>query len=211
MNRRFDTRGGTRPNAGRPRLAGKERDAFGRIKLPAGICACGGFKVAKSARCKNCWILYKKAQTKQRICVNCQNLFIPLSHGRRCCSDACTEARDAANHAAQRIPEAHSDKLRAARRRRYSRLRSERIAGVTGSKKKWAGRWRRIGERDGWTCWLCSEAVDPEVRVPMRLSPSVDHVVPLAHGGSDDDKNLRLAHFGCNSRRCVGRFSGTAA
>jgi len=64
-----------------------------------------------------------------------------------------------------------------------------------------ARRWRRICARDAYVCWLCHQPIDPTARVPHDLAPTVDHVVPLAAGGSDDDGNLRAAHFSCNSRR----------
>ncbi len=58
-----------------------------------------------------------------------------------------------------------------------------------------------IGERDGWTCWLCGHRVDPFAPSGSPSSPTVDHVVPRSRGGSNDDTNLRLAHRRCNGRR----------
>lgn len=54
-------------------------------------------------------------------------------------------------------------------------------------------------------CWLCGGA--DFVAVPRHArSRSVDHVVPLAKGGSLTDRsNLRLAHLGCNSSRGAKR------
>lgn len=61
-------------------------------------------------------------------------------------------------------------------------------------------------KRDGGTCYLCGK--------PCRLDdyiikngtticgdwyPSIDHVIPLAHGGEHSWKNVRLAHRICNS------------
>ncbi len=58
-----------------------------------------------------------------------------------------------------------------------------------------------IGERDGWTCWLCGHRVDPHAPIGSPSSPTVDHVVPRSRGGSNDVANLRLAHRRCNGRR----------
>lgn len=60
---------------------------------------------------------------------------------------------------------------------------------------------QRIGERDGWTCWLCGHRVDPHAPAGSPSAPTVDHVVPKSRGGSDDNANLRLAHRRCNGRR----------
>ena len=31
-----------------------------------------------------------------------------------------------------------------------------------------------VGEADGWRCWLCDGAVDPDASVNADLGPSVD-------------------------------------
>jgi len=43
--------------------------------------------------------------------------------------------------------------------------------------------------------------IDPGLRWPHPLSPSVDHVIPVSAGGSDRDDNLRAAHWGCNKAK----------
>lgn len=87
------------------------------------------------------------------------------------------------------------EKLRE-RRRRGSAVRAAR--GWKSEK----GRWRRICERDNWTCWICENAIDPTITGwGQRWAGTADHVVPLALGGSDADDNLRAAHKTCNIRR----------
>lgn len=39
------------------------------------------------------------------------------------------------------------------------------------------------------------------IRLPKRLTATVDHIIPRALGGSDDRENLQLAHFGCNASK----------
>ena len=58
-----------------------------------------------------------------------------------------------------------------------------------------------LAERDGTACSICGEQVDMTIR---RVSgsmffPSIDHVKPRAHGGTNDPDNLALAHFRCNA------------
>ena len=57
----------------------------------------------------------------------------------------------------------------------------------------------RIRDRD--TCQLCGRRVDPTLTFPDRWSPTLDHIIPSSHGGSDDISNLRLAHLTCNASR----------
>jgi 5-methylcytosine-specific restriction endonuclease McrA len=59
----------------------------------------------------------------------------------------------------------------------------------------------QIVERDGWTCWLCKEPVDSGLPRTSRMGATVDHVVPLSKGGSDELDNLRLAHWICNNKK----------
>ena len=59
---------------------------------------------------------------------------------------------------------------------------------------------RAIYERDGWTCQLCFEIIDPDATEHAQRA-SLDHIVPQSRGGSHDPSNLRMAHVGCNARR----------
>lgn len=60
---------------------------------------------------------------------------------------------------------------------------------------------KKIYTRDGWICQLCLESVDPTLKFPEYLSPTLDHVIPLAKGGTHEPANVQLAHFICNSRK----------
>lgn len=54
----------------------------------------------------------------------------------------------------------------------------------------------------GALCWLCGLAIDFTVPPRHPMSPSLDHVVPLAKGGHPTAReNARPAHFGCNSSK----------
>lgn len=55
--------------------------------------------------------------------------------------------------------------------------------------------------RDGWTCRLCMQPIDPEIAWPNPMSPSVDHVIPLSRGGAHAMHNVQSAHLGCNSSK----------
>lgn len=58
-----------------------------------------------------------------------------------------------------------------------------------------------VFERDGWTCGICSDPVDPELKWPDPMSVSLDHVVPLAKGGSHTYANVQCAHLRCNLQK----------
>ena len=51
---------------------------------------------------------------------------------------------------------------------------------------------RALRERDGHDCFYCAQAVDDE-------SASVEHIVPVTHGGPSHMSNYALAHRQCNA------------
>ena len=54
----------------------------------------------------------------------------------------------------------------------------------------------RVFSLYGYECWLCGgDGAD-----------TIDHLLPVMHGGTDDIDNLRPAH-GRKSKNCVGNFS----
>lgn len=56
-----------------------------------------------------------------------------------------------------------------------------------------------IAMRDGWRCGICGKPVPKKAVVPNPLAPTLDHIIPLAKGGTHEPKNVQLAHFLCNS------------
>jgi hypothetical protein len=60
---------------------------------------------------------------------------------------------------------------------------------------------RHVFERDGWRCGICGRKVNPGLKFPHPRSPSLDHIIALAAGGSHTWDNLQCAHFICNSMK----------
>ena len=59
----------------------------------------------------------------------------------------------------------------------------------------------RIFERDGWTCHICTGPIDRSLKYPHPGSAVIDHLRPLAKGGTNEDSNLAAAHRKCNSNK----------
>jgi 5-methylcytosine-specific restriction endonuclease McrA len=55
--------------------------------------------------------------------------------------------------------------------------------------------------RDEGIRHICEVAIDPDLPWPHKFSKTLDHVVPLAKGGTHQPENVRLAHAVCNSRK----------
>ena len=51
-------------------------------------------------------------------------------------------------------------------------------------------------------CGICGKPVDFSLKYPHPLSPTVDHIIPVAKGGHPTDiSNLQLAHRCCNREK----------
>jgi hypothetical protein len=59
-------------------------------------------------------------------------------------------------------------------------------------------------ERDEWTCRYCAEAVTPE-------TVTLDHVVPVSRGGTNERENLVTACLMCNSIKSGRTYKEAAA
>ena len=142
-------------------------------------------------------------------------------HGCRC--DPCRDAnrREHAGWRARRVKSGESVKRRARRDcahcgvaflgrldqdQRFCGLECAKAAqgydGVRRKKFRVSEKVRlQICEAAGWKCTLCESPVRPDADVNHPRYPNLDHIVPRAHGGSDDPSNLRLACRQCNILR----------
>jgi 5-methylcytosine-specific restriction endonuclease McrA len=51
-------------------------------------------------------------------------------------------------------------------------------------------------------CGICGRIVDKKLKYPHPMSPTVDHIIPVARGGHPSDiDNLQLAHWTCNRQK----------
>ena len=111
-------------------------------------------------------------------CVVCGDRFVSETTARTC-SEPCAGQRFA-------------DQRRAGKHARRARMKAAFVAPVSPL---------AIYKRDGWQCWLCLDPIDPHADPQGDHGPSLDHVIPLANGGTHEPANVRAAHRGCNARR----------
>lgn len=128
-------------------------------------------------------------------CLHCGAPF-PSTHGRQTCSMRCSAQRRI-DRSGARINDLY-------------RMATDSGLVATGE----AHGWRDVlvgylRGRDGDRCGICLGHHGP-IRWGMRsgprgdasgLGPSIDHVLPRSHGGTDDVDNLRLTHWRCNYER----------
>lgn len=81
--------------------------------------------------------------------------------------------------------------------RRNEALRDQRIK-VNGE-VHWDITLEKLVKRDKNICYLCNEEVHMDKHYNHNMYGSIDHVIPLAKGGTHTWNNVKLAHRICNS------------
>lgn len=129
----------------------------------------------------------------EKVCPHCEEPFTTGQSRRRYCSDTC------ARRSGHERRKADGRKAEQARRHglkyQHKRRALEREAFVAE-----VDRWQ-VFDRDGWICGICSGPVDPALKYPDLQSASLDHIIPLAAGGTHEPDNCQCSHFLCNSRK----------
>lgn len=163
------------------------------------------------AECRACrHVAVVKRQ--QQPCPTCGTPFVSTNATHRRCSRTCGplqplrngEPRPCAKCAVGQAlaPRRWCDPCRSAARRAHYRRKN---AVRRGALKVGATLTiEQLGDRDCWTCHLCRRRVGRTFKAPHPRSATFDHLIPISAGGTDAPENLRLAHWGCNSRRGAG-------
>lgn len=161
----------------------------GRIKYP-GSAGC---------RCERCYAEYQRERTRTPRTAEQRARQIERyhdTHPPRVCPGCGEEHRHGGKSRCADCAHDHRKSLRsAAEARRLDVVR----AGDQDI------HWTLLGERDGWVCHICSKRV-PKVAgtAEQPMGATVDHLIPIAHGGEHLWANVALAHRSCNISRGVG-------
>jgi 5-methylcytosine-specific restriction endonuclease McrA len=124
-------------------------------------------------------VLMRASRLTERDCSICGLAYMPTGSTSTLCGDDCRKVRD---------------------RRRWSEKEHRRRAKLVKAYVAPVNR-RAIFERDSWMCGICHEPIDPACDAPDLMSASIDHVIPLARGGTHEPANVQAAHWICNVRK----------
>lgn len=113
-------------------------------------------------------------------CKQCQKLFVTHGHRIVYCSNPCLE---------KYTQKQQSTRKNHRKRARLAHAKHEKYSRV------------EIWERDKFRCYLCKKTLSPLTPFPHPRSLTLDHVIPIARGGSDTRDNVRTACFQCNSTK----------
>jgi 5-methylcytosine-specific restriction endonuclease McrA len=130
--------------------------------------------------------------TKECACCGAKFSSNYYSMKRRYCSRKCGEKAHRSSNSARQVRRISNTKRRA-------RLRGVKLEEV---------RPIDVFERDNWRCGICRKRIGKKTRYPNPRCATVDHVIPLDSGGEHSMRNVRAAHFACNSTRGVQPIDG---
>lgn len=157
----------------------------------------------RPTRCDACYRAAIDARKKEKPKkIKEKPLVLPVRSVRQISLSVCKEC--GAMFASERAGvEYCSDECRKKKANRYStRRKDKRLAGV---KRDSGIDTKSVFKRDGGVCYICGRMCDCNDFVMKGGTviagdwyPSVDHVQPIAHGGTDTWDNVRLAHRRCN-------------
>lgn len=155
------------------------------------------------ATCTHCAAPYQQRRVDQRFCsTRCSNAGNP----RRCTRPGCLRPHRAKGLCNRHYKdERYPDQRFAfavdpeAKRKRDLIHHKRRRAAQRGAQAERVDR-DVVGERDGWRCF-CGKRINRAIAYPDPMSPSLDHVIPLAQRGPHTYANTRIAHLTCNVTR----------
>lgn len=193
------------------RLKKEEEFNYKKIDKNKRICKiCGNCFVATNAN-KNDSYCYKeecnkeyylkerqhKKTIQEYICKECGQSFTPEYGDKRTvfCSSKCQSK-------CEKKLLRKTDKYKEYRRNMNKNRRAKKRGAFVSKVIR-----QEIFDRDKWICQLCFKRVDKNLSYPHMMSASLDHIIPIAKGGTHEPKNCQLAHFICNSRKSDGAMN----
>lgn len=151
-------------------------------------------------RCKSCGAQLYSRRRDSHYCGNklCQSVkrqdlkLVSPECSKRGCSRPSMSRGLCGSHAHAEWAKENPDKAHANKARYRARKRGAWVENVDRAV---------VFERDRWVCGICGERIPKSAIYPDLLSPSIDHVIPLAEGGEHSYANVQAAHFSCNSSK----------
>ena len=106
---------------------------------------------------------------------------------------------DARSKSAKRCPSCRVAALRHEWSRRWHKRRARMLAAYVQDVNP-----EYIYKRDRFTCQICHKRLAMKQQVPHPKAPTIDHIIPLAKGGTHEPANVQAAHFMCNCTKSDG-------
>lgn len=135
-----------------------------------------------------------KIRSATRACISCGKVHIKRTRYAKMCSVQCRMAsQEAARKRRRALPST----------RRAKRIaKSRRRAIIRGCKHTENIDPIKVFDRDGWLCHICGIQTKREDRGGIKPeAPELDHIIPIAMGGTHTWDNVACSCRGCNIRK----------
>lgn len=193
------------------------------------VCVANGCqrKVLAKGLCKEHYRRKEHNGSISRTCLTCGKEFpIGATRGRKYCSDECKPkciVQDCADivemdghcprHAAMLRKNGHlsnrtftcvycGETITRSYGERYIKNTRKVCTECAAVRKRDHGWFRKkVIESGRAECGICGDDIDLALKWPDKASLSIDHIIPLALGGTNRESNLQPAHAGCNIQK----------
>ncbi|GAA13842.1 HNH endonuclease [Gordonia alkanivorans] len=128
----------------------------------------------------------KRRRPAESVCEQCGSTFVQV-HRRKYCSAVCSNR-------AFHLRRVGTSRYQL-QRQQHNQARRARAKSSVVDKFHPA----EIFERDRYRCHICGKKCGRDAKVPNPAAPTIDHLIPLAKGGSHTRANVACACFQCNS------------
>lgn len=163
-----------------------------------------GYHYAAWRRCGDPTATFYRWLARLEFCILCDAPTVPGL--RQHCSRSCHAAHIRARRAGLTSPlksvrcRVCGDQIATHRRGGRTVQRADILAckPCRRQERKHGASVRMMVKRHGAVCRICGGPIDVTLRAPHPMTPSIDHIRPRAHGGTNDPANLQLAHLRCN-------------
>lgn len=142
---------------------------------------------ASVIECRSCGRVGKS--TRPDLCPKCFYAATRVSRNLSCADCGVALANPTPGGGPRRC-----DACRSERRRSTNRRKNAKRRGLVPGKYLIAD----VGDRDGWVCHLCGDGIDRHLPGTAKWGPTIDHLLPVSRGGTDDLSNVAVAHRHCN-------------
>lgn len=125
-------------------------------------------------------------------CATCDAFICHVGKGSALKKYCSTCAHKKILERARTYRESYPENCAQARFRRRTRMKNVRYEVVTEAD---------VVRSHGADCHICERSIDFSLVWPHPQSKSMDHVIPIAKGGTHVLANVKLAHLTCNQRK----------
>lgn len=163
-------------------------------------------KPSASTTCsKSCRSLAQRLSNGAKPCDHCGTSFWPATKTTKLCGVKCNGERRATELIACKCHDCGDSfqlsAMSVSQRRHLRCSQCRRHVKGAGARLRADGGLKRSLETYGASCHLCTLPIDMNLDRMHPMSVTADHIVPVSHGGSNLDHNIRPAHRRCNTKR----------